>query len=52
MKLSVHLKNILISYQKKIGAEVLINNKDIKVLLTESTKPMVSQLQPTYNYSI
>ena len=40
LKLSGYLKNILISNQKKIGAKILINNKDIKVLLTEGTKPI------------
>ena len=39
LKLFRYLKNILISNQKKIGAKILINNKDIKVLLTESTSP-------------
>ena len=39
LKLSRYLKNILISNQKKFGAKILINNKDIKVLLTEGTKP-------------
>ena len=33
------LKNILVSNQKKFGAKILINNEDIKVLLTEGTKP-------------
>ena len=40
LKLSRYLKNILFSYQKKIGAKILINNEDIKVLLTEGTKPI------------
>ena len=39
LKLFRYLKNILISNQKKIGAKILINNKDIEVLLTEGTKP-------------
>jgi len=29
LKLSRYLKNILFSYQKKFGAKILINNKDI-----------------------
>ena len=40
LKLSRYLRNILFSYQKKFGGKILINNKDIKVLLTEGTKPM------------
>jgi hypothetical protein len=38
LKLFRYLKNILISNQKNIGAKILINNKDIKALLTEGTK--------------
>ena len=38
LKLFRYLKNISISKQK-IGAKIMINNKDIKVLLTEDTKP-------------
>ena len=39
LKLFRYLKNILIFIQKKFGAKILINNRDIKVLLTEGTKP-------------
>ena len=38
LKLSRYLKNILIFNQKKFGGKILINNEDIKVLLTEGTK--------------
>ena len=40
LKLARYLKNILFFYQKKFGAKILINNKVIKVLLTEGTKPI------------
>ena len=38
LKLSIYLKNILISNQKIFGAKILINNKGLKVLVTEGTK--------------
>ena len=31
---------MIISNQKEIGAKILMNNKDIKVLLTEGRKPI------------
>ena len=45
LKLSRHLKNILISNQKKFGAKILINNQDIKVLLAEGTNPISKTIE-------
>ena len=38
MKLTRHLENIFIFNQKRFAGKILINNEDIKVLLTEGTK--------------